>query len=224
MILATCSSCEARLVEVQFENEGRTFSPAERRAIQDTADAVARDARPLLPTLPTRLTLVVQPGKDVIAETGESATTTLPATVYWIVDPDRDVLSTIRQELRPTLFHEMHHLVRDARVPRATIMDSVISEGLATAFERDLGNVNPPWGIAPPENVAMEWTRELLRQPDHASRKEWLFQHPDGRRWIGMRVGTFLVDRAMRASGRHAAELASVPTEEILGLAGVRRE
>jgi hypothetical protein len=94
----------------------------------------------------------------------------------------------------------------------------VVSEGLATAFERDVGKVDPPWGRAPPE--VMEWTREVLRQPDQADRTTWLRRHPDGRRWIGMRVGTFLVDRATRASGTSAAALVGTPTAEILRLAG----
>jgi hypothetical protein len=222
MILFACSACERRLVEVELAGEGRTLSHVERRVMQEIADAAARDAKTLLPAFPTRLTLVVTPGKDVIPETGETATAVLPGTVYWTFDPDRDVLSTIRKELRATLFHEMHHLVRDARAPRATLMDSVIAEGMATAFERDFAKANPPWGIAPPEDEAMQWSRELLRQPDDASREQWLFRHPDGRRWIGMKAGTFLVDRAMRAAGRNAAELVALPTEEILRMAGVR--
>jgi hypothetical protein len=220
-MLVALSTCQPDLVELQLAEEGHTFSRAERAAIRETADAVAREGRTRLAALPSRLTLVVQSGKDVISETGETATAVPPNTVYWTIDPDRDVLSMIRRELRPTLLHEMFHLVRDAHIPRSSLMDSVISEGLATAFERDVGKVNPPWAIAPPEEVAMEWTRELLRQPDHASREEWLFRHPDGRRWIGIRVGTALVDRAARASGRTPAELVRVPTDEILRMASV---
>ncbi|HMI87345.1 MAG TPA: DUF2268 domain-containing putative Zn-dependent protease [Polyangiaceae bacterium] len=205
---------------VQLVAEGRAFSPSERRAIEDIADAAARDVQTLLPALPKPLTLVVQWGKDVIPETGETATTVLAASVYWTVDPDRDVLSTIRTELRPTLFHELHHLVRAVSVRGSSLMDRVVTEGMATAFERDFGKANPPWGIAPPE--VMDWTRELLRQPDSAPVDRWLYRHPDGRRWIGLRVGTFLVDRAARASGRSVAQLAAVSTDEILRLAEVR--
>ena len=176
--------------------------------------------RAVLPSLPKHLKLVARPGKDVIPETGENATAVLPSSVYWTFDPERDVVSTIRSELRFTLFHEFHHLVRMAHVPTRSLMDAVVTEGLATAFERDFGKANPPWGLAPPE--VTDWTRELLRQPETAEREPWLFKHPDGRRWVGIRVGTFLVDRATRASGRTAAELAVTPTEEILRLAEVR--
>jgi hypothetical protein len=48
-----------------------------------------------------------------------------------------------------------------------------------------------------------------------------MFQHPDGRRWIGYRAGTYIADRAIAASSRSAAELVQTPTGEILSLAGI---
>lgn len=99
-------------------------------------------------------------------------------------------------------------------------MDRVVTEGLATAFERDFGHADPPWGEAGPE--MMEWTHELLLQPATASQDDWMSRHPDGRRWIGMRAGTFIVDRAMRAYGRSAESLVSASTDEVLWLAEVR--
>jgi uncharacterized protein YjaZ len=219
-LLAACSACEARIVDVELVPEGRAFSSVEERAIRDIAESTTRNVRALIPTLPKRITLVVQPGKEsVIPETGETGTTAQPSSVYWTVDPDRDVLSIIRKELRRTLFHELHHLARDARVARVALLDAVVTEGLATAFERDFGGAHPPWGEPVPE--IEQWTREILQQPPTAARETWLFRHPDGRRWIGLRVGTYLIDRAMKTSGRTSAELVLLPTAEILQLAGV---
>jgi uncharacterized protein YjaZ len=217
-IVAPCVACETRLVDLELVPEDRAFSSVEERAIRDIAESTARDVRALIPTLPKRITLVVQTGKQhVIPETGETGTIAQPSSVYWTVDPDRDVLSIIRKELRPTLFHELHHLAREARVARVALLDSVVTEGLATAFERDFGGVHPPWGEPPPE--IEQWTREVMAEPPTAPREKWLSRHPDGRRWIGLRVGTFLVDRAMKTSGRTSAELVSVPTAEILQMA-----
>jgi hypothetical protein len=221
LVLGAPLACEPHEMELEVSDEGRAFSRAERRAIQQTADAAARDVRVLLPGLPKRLLLVVRSGKSVIPETGENGTTVGPSGVDWTVDPDRDVLSVIRTQLRPTLFHELHHLVRGSTTTaRRSLMDSVVTEGMATAFERDFAKVDPPWGKPPPE--IMDWTREILRQPDSAPPDTWLIRHPDGRRWIGMRVGTFLVDRSTKVSGRSAAELVSTSTDEILRLADVR--
>lgn len=41
----------------------------------------------------------------------------------------------------------------------------------------------------------------------------------DGRRWVGYKVGTYLVDRAMKVSGKSSAELFSVSTEDVIAMA-----
>lgn len=99
-----------------------------------------------------------------------------------------------------------------------TFMHGVVSEGLATAFERDAAGSSPPWGEYP-QNVE-EWVSELLKLPLSAPYSDWMFVHPDGRIWIGYRSGTFIADRAMKASEKSAAELVRTPTEEILRMAG----
>jgi uncharacterized protein YjaZ len=212
--------CERHDVDVEPPVSGRALSRAERAELQRIADAAFRDARAQLDGLQPRLTLVVRWGKDVIPETGENGAAAYPGNIGWTIDPDRDVLATIRAQLRFTLFHELHHLARASRVHTVSFVDHIVTEGLATAFERDFGKADPPWGKAPPEVTA--WTREVLEQPDTSELGPWMIRHPDGRRWIGMRVGTSLVDRASRASGRSSAALVFASTEEVVRLADVR--
>jgi hypothetical protein len=70
-----------------------------------------------------------------------------------------------------------------------------------------------------PENVA-DWVNELMALPPGAGTSYWVrARHPDGRRWIGMRAGTYLVDRAMKATGKSAADLVSTSTEEVVDIA-----
>ncbi|MGH8532580.1 MAG: hypothetical protein ACREV1_07595 [Gammaproteobacteria bacterium] len=57
--------------------------------------------------------------------------------------------------------------------------------------------------------------------PLSAPYHDWMFQHPDDRRWIGYRAGTYIADQAIAASDRSAAELVLTPTDEILKIAGV---
>jgi hypothetical protein len=222
-ILVTNGSlgCERHDVDVEPPAVGRELSRSERSEIQHVADAAFRDVRSQLEGLPPRLTLIIRWGKDVIPETGESGTAGFPGNVAWTIDPDRDVAETIRKQLRPTLFHELHHLARASRMQTRTLLDRVVTEGLATAFERDFGKVDPPWGQAPPGDP-MIWTREVLSQPETADVHAWVIRHPDGRRWIGMRVGTFLADRATRASGRSSAALVFTSTADVLHLANVQ--
>lgn len=212
-------SCGAKHeVDIEPPRTGRALSSGERADVQRIADDTFRDARSQLEGLPTRLTLIVRWGKDVIPETGENGTASYPGNVMWTLDPDRDVLATIRSQLRATLFHELDHLARESRVKPITLVDRVVSEGLATAFERDVAHTDPLWASAPDPS----WEREILEQPGDADVTTWISRHPDGRRWIGIRVGTAWVDRAARATGKTPATLVFASTDEILHAAKVR--
>lgn len=205
----------------------KTYGFAEdvRAAVQGVCEATERELRALLPALPPRVELHVVAGTRVIPETGETGGAVTPCLVVWAIDPTRPegVESIVRSRLRPTLFHEFHHLVRGwvmyGGEPPESFMHGVVCEGLATAFERDAAGSRPPWGEYPDD--VESWVTELLSLPLSASYEDWMFQHPDGRRWIGYRAGTFIADRAIQSSGLSAAALAQTPTEDILRMAGV---
>lgn len=224
LLSLACASCSAPDIDVVFYvYDGYTFSGAEQRTIEAIATNTALDAKRFLPGLPDQLIIRVNPGKKVMAETGQTGSASLPNVVYWMVDPDAygGVTAIAKRHLRSTVLHEFHHLVR-ARTATSTampvsIMDHVISEGLATAFERDFGDAPTPWGTYPPD--VAEWVKELLALPTDAPRNDWMAHHPDGRRWFGYKAGTYLVDRAMHASGKSSSELVSVSTGDILDMA-----
>jgi hypothetical protein len=221
LLFVACASCNKHEIAVEFYfADSYHFSESERRAIHKVADATVIEVRHFLPALPQDLVLRVQAGKDVIPETGETARAIPPNAVRWIVDTSRTggVTATVQKELRATLFHEFHHLVRYRTVDPGSLMDEVVTEGMATVFERDFAGASPPWG-AYPDNV-MDWVNELFALPLDAPRGYWLTKrHTDGRRWIGMRAGTYLVDRAMRVSGRSSAELVSTSTDGLIRMA-----
>jgi uncharacterized protein YjaZ len=88
---------------------------------------------------------------------------------------------------------------------------------MATAFARDFASAEQPWATYPSE--VESWYEEVKDLPASATTGEWMFFHSDGRAWVGYKVGTFLVDRAMEASGRSAADLAGVASEDVVKLA-----
>jgi hypothetical protein len=199
--------------------DGHGLTRRERHAIQKIADATAVEVRHLIPALPSPLSLGVETGTNVIEETGETAVAHSPRSVHWTVDATRrgGAAAVIDRQLRATLFHEFHHLVRDGHIERRSLLDAAVAEGMATVFERDLAGGRVPWGEYP-EDVS-EWAEELMALPDGEDPRPWMFQHPDGRRWIAYKVGTYLVDRAIVASGKSSAELVSTPTREVLEMA-----
>lgn len=211
-------------MEFYIEN-GYRFSRAERDTIETIAEATVAEVRRFLPTVPNTVIVKVYPGTDVIPETGEAGSTALTDRVFWIVHPHRPegVSAIAKRELRGTLFHELHHLVRAQTEQTVTLMERVVGEGLATVFERDAAGMSPPWGQYP-DNVS-EWVTELLshgERPEQYTSKQWMSRHPDGRRWIGYKAGTYIADQAIKATGKSAAELVNTPTDEVLRLAGFR--
>lgn len=213
-------------VSVEYEpDDPHAFASDERESIAETAARAFPEVRRALPVLPPFLILRVRsaPSDSVIPETGDTAYASPPNVVTWQVDASRPegVAAIARAQLRSALFHELHH---DARGPLSFDVDiraRVITEGLATAFERDFGGYAPPWGVYPPEVEA--WTREVFALPPDAPRDVWLRRHPDGRRWIGLRVGTFIVDCAMKASGKTSADLVRVAGDEIIAMCPATR-
>jgi len=222
LLSVACVSCGgAHPTTVEFYIvDGYRFSQAERDTIQNIADATALEVRRFLPTLAGELVLKVYPdGSDVIDETGAAGSVAVPRVVYWTVDPKRagGVVAIAKTHLRSTLFHEFHHLVRGMSVSPESLVDHVITEGMATVFERDFAGAVYPWGEYPDDVSA--WVTELMALPNDARRDPWMVRHPDGRRWIGYKAGTYLVDRAAKASGKSAAELVSASTEDVIRMA-----
>lgn len=207
-------------------NDCRHFAKDARRAIEEVCAATEPEIRSYLGELHQNIELACQTGPFVVPETGEVGTAIAPNRVGWTVDSrlPGGVAAVARAQLRFTLFHELHHLVRGwvmyGGKARTSFMEGVVSEGLATVFERDFGGRETPWGEYP-EDVE-EWVAELLELPISAPYNQWMFQHPDGRRWIGYRAGTYIADQAVLASGVSAADLALTPTDEVLKMSGVR--
>jgi hypothetical protein len=221
LAVGALSGCRPKEVVVEYaDGDTHVFTADERHAIQDAAERTIPEVRRLLPDLPASIVVRVSTSRTVIPETGENGSSSQPNVIDWQVDATRSegVAAIARTQLRPTLFHELHHLVRGAVVVDMRLRDHMVREGLATAFERDYGGATPPWGRYPAD-VAV-WAQEVAALPDDAPRATWMFEHPDGRRWIGMRVGTYWVDRAMKASGKTSAELVRAPTDDVVRMAG----
>jgi hypothetical protein len=200
---------------------------------ETVADAVGRIVdstepriREVLPGLAQFLTLQVRATQRVIPETGTGGSSLSAGVITWSFDPGRPEGGAALAErwLASTLFHESHHQVRGWPIVGGggphSFVHAVVCEGLATAFERDQTGLTPLRGMYPPE--APEWVKEIQELSTPYNFRHWMFSHPDGRRWIGYRAGTYIADQATRASGRTAADLVTVPTSEILEMAGLK--
>lgn len=193
-------------------------------AVLEVANRAETDIRHHLSTLERDLYLLVHQTKTVIPETGDGGFAIGPHCIRWDVDPDRGVAATARGHLRRTLFHECHHAVRLQRRPEEAGLTDwatvTVFEGLASVFAREAGGETPlheRYDDVPVD----EWAVELFGQPMDATWVHWKFEHPDGRRNIAYRVGTWIADQACNNSGRTAADLVWEPPDTVILLAGV---
>jgi hypothetical protein len=221
LFAASCSRSDTTVIF--YKGAGYEPSWRDRAAIRSIAERTVTELRTTLPLPPSEIIVRVMPDR-LANESGNSGNSAQPNVVYWRVDPTRaeGVRQIAAAHMRAVLFHEFHHLVRAQSEPYFTLMDKVVSEGLATAFERDFAHARVPFGEYPPE--AGEWLRELQAVRPGERDAPWMSRHPDGRLWIGYKVGTYLADRAMQRSGKSSAELARMPAGQVLALAdeGVR--
>jgi hypothetical protein len=223
VVVLTCalSACADTTGGVRTQFFGSyPFSATERRTIARIAGAAAVEVRRHLPALAKQITLEVHSGKDVIPELGAGAVAgAMGDWIRWTVDADHPdgVAKIAEAHLRGALFHEFHHLVRGTTLPPQTLIDRVVFEGMASAFERDFAGVSYPWAQYPSE--VSNWVDELLKLPPDATRADWLSQHPDGHRRIEYKTGTYLVDQAMKRLNRSSADLVATPADDVLAAA-----
>jgi hypothetical protein len=224
-LCALLSACEFSSLRVDFYFiDGRGLSWWDRMLVTLIAEAAEREARPHLPQLPQHLLLRVQPGEsfEVDEDTGDNTAVLGPDAIMWTVDPSRagGVTIVALNELRASLFHVWHHMVRDAARAQTNMLDRAVREGLALAFERDCARSWNPRGRYGDE--AAQWVDELRDAPEDLPIDQWTERNAHGRQWVVERAGTYLVDRALRATGKSASELATTPTAVILSWAAAK--
>jgi hypothetical protein len=220
------AACDAQRIQVDFYTvDGHEFSLWQRACITLIAEAAEREVRSRLPQLPEQLSLRVQAGQpfEVDEHTGDTTAVLGPNAIMWTVDPRHmgSVIGVAFRELRVSLFHEWHHMVRDSVMAQSNMLDRAVREGLALAFERDCAHsLNPR---ARYDRSVAAWVDELRQAPDDLTVDEWMERYAQGRRHVVARAGTYLVDRALQRSGKSASQLATTPTAAILALAELRK-
>jgi Predicted Zn-dependent protease (DUF2268) len=205
-------------VDIEFPDE---LAVADCELIQRLAVAAEADVRAVIPQLPDQIVLTVLVGGPyVIPATGDGGVSLAAGKIAWAADASRPggIIGVASRQLRFSLFHELHHQARrwfvEGAPAQTSLMDAVVAEGLASAFARDVAGHNAPWATYPAD--VSHWVAELRELSADADYRVWMVEHPDGRRWIGYRAGTFIADLAMAASGRTAAQLVNATTGEIL--------
>lgn len=191
-----------------------------KQEVKEVVEVAASEVSRLISYLPNYINLVVYPSNpdDVIPETGVMGMTYSDeyASVYF----DYNVpygKENLLKSLHTTVFHELVHATTFRYEPwQASALFGVTTEGLATVFEREYGDARPLWGEYEDDATMHRWFQELKELPEtNEKNKDYFVNHPDGRRWIVYKTGTWVVDKLI-ASGEDLFELMKLECGDVL--------
>lgn len=118
--------------------------------------------------------------------------------------------------------HECHHAVRGYHGDtwQGSIMEAVVAEGLASAFESEVSGIQAPMSQYPPE--VDEWLEEIKAVGEDWDYREWFSGPNKGRYHLGYKVGKYIVDRALEnRPDQTSGHLVHEDAEEILSMANI---
>lgn len=141
--------------------------------------------------------------------------------IYISIDPSFKPLSTPIKELKGTLSHELHHCLRWTNPGYgATLLEAIITEGLADYFELQITKKPPQrWSVALDKNELNKWLSNAKaefnnKQYDH---NEWFYGSKRIPKWTGYSLGYYLVGEYLKKHpGESAETLYSTPASEFL--------
>ncbi len=146
----------------------------------------------------------------VIPEIGIGGYTPNRYLIYLYIDPDTDINE---DEIFNTLCHELHHAKRyESEGCGDTLLDSMIFEGLAIAFEEEVSSEK---AFMPSQLLSRSDTKSLLKKVKAHFNDEdfdhfrWFIFDSTGElpRWTGYEVGYYLVRHYLLDKNKKASEL-----------------
>ncbi len=185
-------------------------------------------ARKHLELVPEHVNFVVDLNTwDPIAETGESARAISSWHVNLVIHPEIPYgLKNLLMRQRSSVFHELNHCAayEAGKVGFSRLIDNMVMEGLASVFERDYADSEtPPWAHYN-ATECRDWLVEVIELSGTVNQAEYMFNHPDGRKWVGYKVGCLIVDEAVKNSGKSVMELTEkVSIDQIIEYSGLCR-
>jgi len=204
-----------------WDDLGEDFQKAYKKALEEAYHKAAS----LLPFGSNRANFFIQPRDySLIEETHDAGRTYNSSFIELAFDPvfAKKHRPAILGSLQHMVFHEMNHAARfNLNIWHTTALDMCLLEGLAVVFERDYSGASPLWGLYD-KKVIKDWVEEIRALPDGIVNDEYLYLHSDGRKWIGYKVGTYIVDEAMKKSGKTVIELTQMECKSILKIVGLQ--
>jgi len=196
-----------------LDREKVRFTERERQLLLTTV-AASFDVATKSLKLPNLMNITVYgDGENAVPETGEGGYTASADWIQLSLDPKkrRQWPRIIKNVLPSTVLHELHHASREFQIgARTTLADDVLTEGLATVFSMEqFPEFTPPWSVAT-DAQAKRWLKWMSADWNRTEYQRFDYFFKKGpNRWAGYKLGTWLVHRAKKETGKSAADMAA---------------
>ena len=133
------------------------------------------------------------------------------------------------KDLEGMLYHEIHHIARGYSVllekGEHVFLDTIFSEGLATAFEIEQVPSRLPEYAKHTSSLVKDWLPRVAKEFSSTKYNyfEWFHGHgkPDK---LGYKIGKYLVDEIIRRNpSKTPANLARVDSKKLLKMSGYKK-
>lgn len=189
-----------------------------RDELTQVIETASREAADLLKNISPFCNVVISPTRAewVIPETGTMGMTYSDEYVSLTFDPEAPYgVASLMRAMHTQVFHELTHSVsfgHDEWQPG--VLFGVVTEGLATTFERDHGGGEAPlWGEYEDDATMRAWYLELKKLPESNEKdRRYFVEHSDGRKWIVYKTGVWMIDKLMADGASFDELLAASPT------------
>lgn len=160
----------------------------------------------------------------VIPELGISGYTPYSYLVMLSIDPDfPDLTNSISKQFKRILTHELHHALR-WKTPGygSTLLEALISEGLADCFDMEINNALPQIWDKALNKKQFEKMKEMAEREyfnEDYNHSDWFLgsKERDIPRWAGYSLGFYFVNKYLELHpNKKPSELCSLNTKEFI--------
>ena len=137
--------------------------------------------------------------------------------VFIAMDPENPAFARWRENLPGTVAHELNHAARWRSAGYgSTLLQALVSEGLATVYESIMTGHTPPYAEARGDFHEV-WTEAApLLHTTGYGHATWFFGEGHLPRWTGYGLGYELVSRHLAAGGVSIQEATKLPARDFL--------
>lgn len=212
-------------VNVCFLKSTKNLSQANESFLRSVIDEHAGKAMTAL--LIGDIDITVRPKKEfTVPEVGSGGYAPNGNEIRIAVDSTRtnkEIEEIIKDKVPLSIYHEINHVARWRTVGYGEkIPETLISEGLAIVFaEQKWPKFKAPWGEY--DEIEIKNYLEILRNRDVKSKynhSEWFFGKGQSK-WLGYKVGAFIVRQALLNSNKSIEELTKISASKVLKLSRV---